>query len=128
MRMLFIVAKTCEHFYPVIAVIVDLNCVIKDKRLIACDIYYISPNRDNYGLLIENGVIDYMNSVGKIRRYFYIFNFFVFFFNDTATTEIYTLSLHDALPILFGSEAANSIRNPSRTLNVFTASTGSFAG
>ena len=25
-------------------------------------------------------------------------NFF-FFFNDTATTEIYTLSLHDALPI-----------------------------
>src|SRR5882762_11244433 len=28
------------------------------------------------------------------------FNIF-FFFNDTATTEIYTLSLHDALPILF---------------------------
>src|SRR2546422_7703172 len=27
--------------------------------------------------------------------------FSFFFFNDTATTEIYTLSLHDALPILF---------------------------
>src|SRR2546427_1323501 len=27
------------------------------------------------------------------------FFFFFFFFNDTATTEIYTLSLHDALPI-----------------------------
>src|SRR5215217_9437264 len=27
-------------------------------------------------------------------------SFFFFFFNDTATTEIYTLSLHDALPIL----------------------------
>src|SRR2546426_8832034 len=27
--------------------------------------------------------------------------FFFFFFNDTATTEIYTLSLHDALPIYF---------------------------
>ena len=26
--------------------------------------------------------------------------FLYFFFNDTATTEIYTLSLHDALPIL----------------------------
>src|SRR5256885_10875828 len=25
--------------------------------------------------------------------------FYIFFFNDTATTEIYTLSLHDALPI-----------------------------
>src|SRR6266700_8220779 len=28
--------------------------------------------------------------------------FFFFFFNDTATTEIYTLSLHDALPIFHG--------------------------
>src|SRR5258708_31665632 len=27
--------------------------------------------------------------------------FYFFFFNDTATTEIYTLSLHDALPIYF---------------------------
>src|SRR5215203_7331820 len=33
--------------------------------------------------------------------FFYLsfFFFFFFFFNDTATTEIYTLSLHDALPI-----------------------------
>src|SRR6266849_11205296 len=30
---------------------------------------------------------------------FVIISFFFFFFNDTATTEIYTLSLHDALPI-----------------------------
>src|SRR6476620_12571100 len=28
-----------------------------------------------------------------------LYVFFFFFFNDTATTEIYTLSLHDALPI-----------------------------
>src|SRR5208337_1999864 len=31
--------------------------------------------------------------------FFYLLFFFFFFFNDTATTEIYTLSLHDALPI-----------------------------
>src|SRR2546430_15429240 len=30
-------------------------------------------------------------------------NYIFFFFNDTATTEIYTLSLHDALPILLAS-------------------------
>src|SRR5215510_6459619 len=31
---------------------------------------------------------------------YYLFSFFLFFFfNDRATTEIYTLSLHDALPI-----------------------------
>ena len=38
---------------------------------------------------------DWMCSV-----YFFLFCYFIFFFfNDTATTEIYTLSLHDALPI-----------------------------
>src|SRR5438045_9159366 len=33
--------------------------------------------------------------------------FFFFFFNDTATTEIYTLSLHDALPISIGPGCGN---------------------
>ena len=34
--------------------------------------------------------------------FFFLFCFVLFFFfNDTATTEIYTLSLHDALPISF---------------------------
>src|SRR5256885_15735988 len=36
---------------------------------------------------------------------------FFFFFNDTATTEIYTLSLHDALPI-FGEELIYRNRVP----------------
>src|SRR5690349_22037060 len=33
--------------------------------------------------------------------------YFFFFFNDTATTEIYTLSLHDALPIFFSVARAH---------------------
>src|SRR2546429_8916960 len=36
--------------------------------------------------------------------------FFFFFFNDTATTEIYTLSLHDALPI--SAQRASVRRRP----------------
>src|SRR5262245_63979695 len=43
----------------------------------------------------------------------------VFFFNDTATTEIYTLSLHDALPISRASQRATGLaierRQPSRS-------------
>ena len=35
-----------------------------------------------------------------------VFDIF-FFFNDTATTEIYTLSLHDALPISSAASALN---------------------
>src|SRR2546427_8244669 len=43
--------------------------------------------------------------------------FFFFFFNDTATTEIYTLSLHDALPIwsITGTSAVRSEPNSSTT-------------
>src|SRR5436190_8452716 len=41
--------------------------------------------------------------------------FFFFFFNDTATTEIYTLSLHDALPICtMRSPSTIAIRETSR--------------
>src|SRR2546422_1111197 len=43
----------------------------------------------------------------------FILIFFFFFFNDTATTEIYTLSLHDALPIARSRTSADS-RTPSR--------------
>src|SRR2546427_6141834 len=35
----------------------------------------------------------------SLALFFHLIFFFFFFFNDTATTEIYTLSLHDALPI-----------------------------
>src|SRR2546422_3514382 len=42
------------------------------------------------------------------------FFFLFFFFNDTATTEIYTLSLHDALPI-WGYACFNRIRIPTPT-------------
>ena len=38
-----------------------------------------------------------------VNTYSHICCFF-FFFNDTATTEIYTLSLHDALPIYTASK------------------------
>src|SRR5256714_11937330 len=36
-----------------------------------------------------------------------------FFFNDTATTEIYTLSLHDALPICSTTSISSSLRSSS---------------
>src|ERR1043166_8885731 len=37
---------------------------------------------------------------------------FFFFFNDTATTEIYTLSLHDALPICLREKLAVALQGP----------------
>src|SRR2546429_3515387 len=45
----------------------------------------------------------------------YSFCSFFFFFNDTATTEIYTLSLHDALPISRSSTQSVSSSRPQRS-------------
>src|SRR6266496_5971110 len=43
---------------------------------------------------------------------------FFFFFNDTATTEIYTLSLHDALPIFADPDVA--FVSPDRAVGIAT--------
>src|SRR3712207_7137099 len=46
-----------------------------------------------------------------------LFRIFFFFFNDTATTEIYTLSLHDALPI-FVNLLSKKLFNAEKTLKL----------
>src|SRR5437867_9241999 len=46
-----------------------------------------------------------------------MFNVHFFFFNDTATTEIYTLSLHDALPISSYPSQCWVETEPSRRVN-----------
>src|SRR5690348_18213673 len=50
---------------------------------------------------------------------FFLYLFFFFFFNDTATTEIYTLSLHDALPILAFRNAEGRAMYDSKKLDLF---------
>src|SRR2546430_12672592 len=54
----------------------------------------------------------------------------VFFFNDTATTEIYTLSLHDALPISTSRRRPWASRGttPRASSSPSTSSTGSSSG
>ncbi len=55
-------------------------------------------------------MIDYIASYAIYTgKYFFCF---LFFFNDTATTEIYTLSLHDALPIYKISEIKRISEKP----------------
>src|SRR5258707_2896365 len=56
-------------------------------------------------------------------------HFFFFFFNDTATTEIYTLSLHDALPISpKSSKRIRSFHRPLIMLNACTTPSAAVIG
>ena len=56
-------------------------------------------------------------------RFFDTSIFFLFFFNDPATTEIYTLSLHDALPIWLEAEMLKRNIQPHFLMNSLTAIT-----
>src|SRR5258708_26987582 len=47
--------------------------------------------------------------------------FFFFFFNDTATTEIYSLSLHDALPIYPRFDEPRGVDDVRRTIGTVLA-------
>src|SRR2546430_16372302 len=63
-------------------------------------------------------------------EYTAIAQYVFFFFNDTATTEIYTLSLHDALPICIASSTPRPASRPatsaaSRTSPTFHCSPAS---
>src|SRR6266478_1978335 len=78
-------------------------CLKKKKKKI--NISYIKKKKK---IKHKINIIKNLNFIITINFYYfyYYFNslnsfffFFFFFFNDTATTEIYTLSLHDALPI-----------------------------
>src|SRR5256885_16741104 len=60
--------------------------------------------------MLRASAVDVLRSVTVI--------FFFFFFNDTATTEIYTLSLHDALPI---SRSLSGMERIVRTLAVMSS-------
>src|SRR5207248_11473554 len=77
---------------------------LHQKLLASCAMF--SPR-----LLVRRVLWLYLYFCSVVRPDFFLF----FFFNDTATTEIYTLSLHDALPIYFPSLRGH---DPSRKTGV----------
>src|SRR5438067_13921691 len=64
-------------------------------------------HRSPISLFIHHSLL--LHSTIFISILLYLF-FLFFFFNDTATTEIYTLSLHDALPICKDENGARRAR------------------
>src|SRR5438034_6723306 len=54
-----------------------------------------------------------------------VLSVFFFFFNDTATTEIYTLSLHDALPILSNRAKLSAFHDKLAAITVLDPACGS---
>jgi UDP-N-acetylglucosamine--N-acetylmuramyl-(pentapeptide) pyrophosphoryl-undecaprenol N-acetylglucosamine transferase len=69
------------HFYPIIAVAEELNELCKENRILRPELFYMSTDDYNEGLLYENGIIFKKVSTGKIRRAFSVQNIIQNFFD-----------------------------------------------
>src|ERR1035437_4067738 len=68
MKILLTGGGTGGHFYPIIAIAQELNELSKENCILRPELFYMSTEDYNEGLLYENGIIFKKVSTGKIRR------------------------------------------------------------
>jgi len=79
MRILFTGGGSGGHFYPIISVAQEINRVSRENRLLSPELFFMSPEPYNAGVLFDNNITFKKNYAGKMRRYFSILNFFDIF-------------------------------------------------
>lgn len=85
MKILFTGGGSGGHFYPIIAIAEELNALIKESHLLRPEIYYMSTEPYNEGLLFENNMVFQKVSAGKIRRKKSLGNMILNFFDLFST-------------------------------------------
>lgn len=74
MKILFTGGGTGGHFYPIIAVAEALHERIKERKIIAPQLYFMAPSKYNGRALFDNDIEFIRVPAGKIRRYFSLLN------------------------------------------------------
>lgn len=95
MKIVFTGGGSGGHFYPIVAVAEEVNKLVKENKLIDVDLYYLSNNPYNEGVLYDHNITFKKISAGKLRLYFSLMNFIdlfkTFFGTIDALWEIFKI-------------------------------------
>ena len=75
MKIVFTGGGTGGHFYPIIAVVQQINKIIDHENILGAKLYYISDSPYDKEMLFENGILYEEITSGKMRTYFSFKNF-----------------------------------------------------
>lgn len=67
MRILFTGGGTGGHFYPIISIVEELEELVKEKKILPPELYFMSPNPYDEGILFEHNITYIPNTAGKLR-------------------------------------------------------------
>ena len=74
MKILFTGGGSGGHFYPIIAVAEGIHDLVRDKRLIEPELFYMAPKPYDRDLLFSNNITFIPTPAGKMRHYFSLLN------------------------------------------------------
>lgn len=68
MRILFTGGVSGGHFYPIISIAEEVKALVKEKKILEPELFFMAPTPYNPGALYEAGITYKKNSAGKLRR------------------------------------------------------------
>ena len=105
MKILLTGGGTGGHFYPLIAVAEEINKIVKEEKLLAVELFYMSDSPHDTNMLLENNIEFIKIPAGKMRRYFSILNFFDLFKTISGVIKS-TVKLFNLYPDIIFSKGA----------------------